>query len=89
MIGPVCVAIDAGHSSFHFYSGGVYYEPRCSQYNLDHGVLTTGYGSEQGQDYWMVKNSWGTGWGDKGYIKMARNRGNNCGIASQAGYPVV
>ena len=88
-VGPVCVGIDAAHSSFIYYSGGVYYEPQCSEMYLDHGVLVTGYGNYNGDDYWMVKNSWGNDWGLNGFIMMSRNRNNNCGIASQAGYPVV
>ncbi|NWX93082.1 CATS protein, partial [Nothoprocta ornata] len=87
-IGPVSVAIDATQPTFFLYRSGVYDDPRCTQ-EVNHGVVVIGYGTLDGKDYWLVKNSWGVHFGDKGYIRMARNHGNHCGIASYGSYPLI
>lgn len=88
--GPISVAIDAGHRSFQLYKEGVYYEKQCSSEQLDHGVLVVGYGTDPDHgDYWLIKNSWSESWGEKGYIRIARNKNNHCGVASKASYPLV
>ncbi|XP_008048152.1 cathepsin S [Carlito syrichta] len=86
--GPVSVGIDASHPSFFLYKSGVYDDPACTQV-VNHGVLVVGYGNLNGKDYWLVKNSWGLYFGEQGYIRMARNSKNHCGIASYPSYPEI
>jgi len=87
---PVSVAIEADQQGFQFYSSGIFAD-ECGT-NLDHGVLLVGYGTEDKQDYWIVKNSWGEEWGEEGYIRFARNiadKSGQCGIAMAASAPVA
>jgi len=89
---PVAIAIEADTRYFQSYSGGVLTSSNCGT-NLDHGVLIVGYGSENGLDYWLVKNSWGTSWGENGYVKILRTKSTNdpgvCGIAVNPSFPSV
>ncbi|KAJ1273409.1 hypothetical protein BS78_06G278000 [Paspalum vaginatum] len=87
---PVTVAIEASRLEFQLYESGVF-TGRCGT-SLDHGVVAVGYGTTaDGEDYWLVRNSWGAEWGEAGYIRTARNvsaRAGKCGIAMEASYPV-
>jgi C1A family cysteine protease len=88
--GPVAVAIEADETAFQFYKSGVL-SAQCGA-NLDHGVLAVGYGtSKKGENFWKVKNSWGEGWGDQGYIYLSRSIDGpgECGILLQASYPKI
>jgi len=88
---PVSIAIEADQGTFQLYTGGVLTASGCGS-QLDHGVLAVGYGTENGVDYWKVKNSWGGSWGEGGYIRLCRNCGMNggagqCGLLSQPSFP--
>ncbi|XP_010540378.1 PREDICTED: probable cysteine protease RD21B [Tarenaya hassleriana] len=86
---PVSVAIEAGGRAFQLYDSGVF-DGICGT-ELDHGVVAVGYGTENGKDYWIVRNSWGKNWGESGYLRMARNieaSTGKCGIAMEASYPI-
>ena len=79
---PVSVAIEADKMAFQMYHSGVLTGDKCGT-NLDHGVLAVGYGTENGVEYYLVKNSWGATWGDAGYVKIGVEDGAGvCGIQS-------
>ena len=90
--GPVSIAIEADQRVFQSYSSGVITSDSCGT-NLDHGVLIVGYGTESGVDYWLVKNSWSSDWGDQGYVKIERSDSKSdlgiCGVAMQPSFPIV
>jgi len=88
--GPVSIAIEADQTAFQLYSSGVF-TGNCGT-SLDHGVLMVGFGSQAGQNYWKVKNSWGETWGEAGYIRLCKdcnkNRGDGqCGCLMGGVYP--
>jgi KDEL-tailed cysteine endopeptidase len=86
-IQPVSIAIQANQLAFQHYSSGIL-SGRCGQ-SLDHGVLLVGYGTDSklGKDYWKIKNSWSSTWGEDGYIRIERNDENICGVLSAPSYP--
>jgi len=94
--GPVYISFDCGERTgndtilrevsqkFDHYASGIFDVPGCpANRNLNHAPVVVGYGTENGTDYWKVKNSWGEDWGDNGYIKVKRNE-NMCGIATSS-----
>lgn len=89
---PISVAVDAGSSAFQFYSSGIL-NSGCGA-NLNHGVLLVGYGEEDGEKFWRIKNSWGKEWGENGYIRISRKDLNTksvgmCGITKKSSYPIM
>ncbi|KAL5147719.1 KDEL-tailed cysteine endopeptidase CEP1 [Glycine soja] len=89
---PVSVYIDAGAPAYKFYSSGIFNARNCGTH-LDHAATVVGYGKlHDGTKYWLVKNSWSTAWGEKGYIRMKRDihsKKGLCGIASNASYSIA
>ena len=88
--GPTSVAIEADKMVFQMYKTGILNSTKCGT-QLDHGVLAVGYGTENGQDYYLVKNSWAASWGDQGYVKIANNGDGDgiCGIQMAPVRPTV
>ncbi|XP_043654501.1 procathepsin L-like [Drosophila teissieri] len=91
-IGPVAVSIDHLHEEFDQYFGGILRIHSCgnTKSDLKHSVLLVGFGTHpKWGDYWIIKNSYGTEWGESGYFKLARNANNMCGVATLPQYPLV
>lgn len=85
---PVGIAVDASNTAFQQYSNGIVDSKKCGT-SLDHAVTAVGYGKDNGKEYLLVRNSWGPNWGEQGYIRIALNNDNICGILEQPYYPIV
>jgi len=76
-LGPLAIVVDA--SDWSMYDGGIFDDCNQASPDLDHGVQLVGYGTSNDQDYWLVRNSWGQGWGESGYIRLKRSAKVECG----------
>ncbi|XP_056633311.1 uncharacterized protein LOC130442924 [Diorhabda sublineata] len=79
-VGPISVGLNADFD-WQFYGGGIFDHFSCDD-DLNHGVLAVGYTPEA----WIIKNSWGTSWGEEGYIRLVRGK-NQCGVSLYCTYP--
>jgi C1A family cysteine protease len=88
--GPISIAVDAGGLGWQLYFGGVHtcWSPAGNPNSADHGVALVGYGVDGSDKYWIVRNSWGAGWGEKGYMRLEYGK-NACGVANFASYPTA
>ena len=89
--GPVSVAVAASSSVYQLYRGGIISSTACGT-SLNHAVNMVGYGTENGTPYWIVRNSWGTNWGESGYFRVLRSSTNGdgiCGILKMSSVPLI
>ncbi|CAF3313614.1 unnamed protein product [Rotaria sp. Silwood2] len=88
--GPMFIGLDANSKLFMFYQDGILNIDNCpnNPQDMDHAMTVVGYGYDEAlkTPYWIIKNSWGTKWGEKGYLRLIKDAGNMCGIASMAYY---
>jgi len=86
-LGPLACSVN-GLESLLLYKSGIYADEKCNEGEVNHSILVVGYGTENGQDYWIVKNSWDKAWGEDGFFRLPRGK-NFCGIASECSYPLI
>ena len=87
--GPTSVTIEADTMVFQMYSSGIFDSEKCGT-SLDHAVTAVGYGTENGVGYYIVRNSWGSSWGEDGYIRIKEVDGEGiCGIQMDSLWPVT
>ncbi|CAH1174073.1 unnamed protein product [Phaedon cochleariae] len=86
-IGPISITVYA--TLWKSYGGGIFNNELCLGDTLNHGVTAVGYGVENGEKFWTIKNSWGAEWGESGYIRLIRDTNHSCGVEQMASYPIV
>jgi len=89
LYGPVSVAVSISSEQFAFYKSGIFTPDFCNTKMINHAMLLIGYGSENGKNFWILKNSWGPEWGENGYMRLSRHQRNACGISTAAAFPIV
>ena len=89
LLGPVAVAIDTSADALKFYDSGILTKNECGGTNVDHAVLAVGFGSENGVEYFIIKNSWGKMWGEDGFARIAAEHHGPgaCGIQMEPTQP--
>lgn len=75
--------------SFHAYDKGVYEDPSACSGDANHAITVVGYGSSEGRNFWRVRNSWGSDWGENGYMKFSRDIPNHCSITKHVDRPII
>lgn len=88
-LGPLACSMNADLVTFEQYSGGIFNDDQCNEGEVNHSVVVVGYGTENGRDYWIIKNSYSENWGENGFMKLPRNENSFCGIASECSYPIL
>jgi C1A family cysteine protease len=87
LVGPLAVSIEADQSAFQSYRSGIFNTTACGT-SLDHATNVVGWGTSSGTDYWIMRNSWGSSWGESGYMRLAITNGSGvCGIQMAPLYP--
>merc|ERR1712066_526848 len=85
--GPVSIVVNA-NNAWQSYHGGILGLSSCPNTGgINHAVLAVGFGEENGEKYWIIRNSWGANWGEDGYMRIKRDASNVCGVATMPHYP--
>ncbi|XP_043577534.1 procathepsin L-like [Chiloscyllium plagiosum] len=87
-VGPISVLVYSSLNSWRFYKSGIFDDADCNNKRVDHAVVLIGYVDAPSSSYWIIKNSWGTSWGEKGYMRMIKGK-NMCRINYSASYPII